>query len=78
MSQTGIQNFVGVFFFVITNQTFAAADPTFVTVPLELPIVKREYHAGLFRLLEWYLAKNISELPLQILIPVLHFIPMLC
>ncbi|GLD98845.1 hypothetical protein PINS_up007563 [Pythium insidiosum] len=75
LTQTAIQNFVGVLFFVIVNQTFAAADPTFVTVPLELPIVEREYRAGLFRLLEWYLAKNISELPLQILTPIVYFVP---
>ncbi|KAJ0393265.1 hypothetical protein ATCC90586_011722 [Pythium insidiosum] len=75
LTQTGIQNLVGVLFFLIVNQTFAAADPTFVTVPLELPIVEREYRAGLFRLLEWYIAKNISELPLQIFTPIVYFIP---
>ncbi|GLD98850.1 hypothetical protein PINS_up007568 [Pythium insidiosum] len=75
MTQTAIQNVVGVLFFLVVNQTFAAADPTFVTVPLELPIIEREYRAQHFHLLEWYVAKNVSELPLQVLVPVVHFAP---
>ncbi|DAZ97769.1 TPA: hypothetical protein N0F65_009515 [Lagenidium giganteum] len=75
LTQTGIQNFAGVSFFLSINQTFSAANPTFVAVPMELPILEREFKAGLYRLGSWYLAKNISELPLQVLQPVLYFVP---
>ncbi|DAZ97784.1 TPA: hypothetical protein N0F65_009530 [Lagenidium giganteum] len=75
VDQKGIQNFAGVLFFIVANQTFIAANPTFIAVPIELPITEREFKAGLYRLGSWYLAKNISELPLQILQPVTYFVP---
>lgn len=74
-NQKGIQNFSGAFFFIIVNQTFSAANPTLISVPLELPIIIREYKSGLFRLGSWYVAKNLSELPMQILLPILFFVP---
>uniref|UniRef100_M4BS98 ABC transporter domain-containing protein n=1 Tax=Hyaloperonospora arabidopsidis (strain Emoy2) TaxID=559515 RepID=M4BS98_HYAAE len=58
LDQKGIQNFTGAFFFLVVNQTFGAANPVFISVPLELPIIIREYRAGLFHLFSWYLAKN--------------------
>uniref|UniRef100_K3X5A5 ABC transporter domain-containing protein n=1 Tax=Globisporangium ultimum (strain ATCC 200006 / CBS 805.95 / DAOM BR144) TaxID=431595 RepID=K3X5A5_GLOUD len=75
LDQTGIQNFVGAFFFIIVNQTFSSASPTFVAVPMELPIVMREYRAGLYHLFSWYISKNLSELPMQILLPIVFFVP---
>uniref|UniRef100_A0AAV1TAD2 ABC transporter domain-containing protein n=1 Tax=Peronospora matthiolae TaxID=2874970 RepID=A0AAV1TAD2_9STRA len=75
LDQKGIQNFTGAFFFLVVNQTFGAANPVFISVPLELPIIIREYRAGLFHLFSWYLAKNVSELPMQILLPILFFVP---
>ncbi|KAJ0403306.1 hypothetical protein P43SY_009340 [Pythium insidiosum] len=75
LNQKGIQNFVGAFFFITVNQTFSSANPTFITVPLELPIIIREYKSGLYRLFAWYLSKNISELPMQMLMPIVFFVP---
>ncbi|TYZ65851.1 hypothetical protein PybrP1_007529, partial [[Pythium] brassicae (nom. inval.)] len=75
LNQTGIQNFVGAFFFTVVNQTFSAANPTLITVPMELPIVIREYRAGLYHLVSWYLSKNVSEIPMQILLPIVFFVP---
>jgi ATP-binding cassette, subfamily G (WHITE), eye pigment precursor transporter len=63
LDQKGIQNFTGAFFVVIVNQTFASASPLFVGVPTELPMILREYRAGLYRLAVWFVSKNISELP---------------
>lgn len=57
------------------NQTFSAANPTFLAVPLELPIVMREYKGGLYHLVAWYVAKNVSELPMQIILPTVFFVP---
>ncbi|KAF1789798.1 P-loop containing nucleoside triphosphate hydrolase [Phytophthora cactorum] len=59
LDQKGIQNFTGGFFFLIVNQTFGSANPVFVSVPMELPIIIREYRAGLYHLFSWYLSKNI-------------------
>ncbi|CAH0478266.1 unnamed protein product [Peronospora belbahrii] len=75
LDQKGIQNFAGGFFFLIVNQTFSSANPLFVSVPLELPIIIREYRAGLYHLFSWYLAKNVSELPMQIFLPIVLFVP---
>ncbi|CAI5705214.1 hypothetical protein KXD40_008721 [Peronospora effusa] len=75
LDQKGIQNFAGGFFFLIVNQTFSAANPVFVSVPLELPIIIREYKAGLYYLFSWYLSKNISEIPMQIFLPIVFFVP---
>ncbi|TMW61232.1 hypothetical protein Poli38472_013695 [Pythium oligandrum] len=75
LNQTGIQNFAGATFFLATWQTFGAANRALLSVPLELPIIQREYSGGLYKLISWYLAKNISELPMQVLLPVIFFIP---
>ncbi|TMW61230.1 hypothetical protein Poli38472_013693 [Pythium oligandrum] len=75
LNQKGIQNFAGAIYFIVVNETFAAANPAFLAVPLEIPIVEREYNTGLYRLLSWYISRNISDLPTQILLPVLFFVP---
>jgi len=75
LNQSGVQNFTGGFFFLIVNQTFAAANPAFISVPLELPIIIREYRGGLYHLASWYLSKNLSELPMQVFLPILFFLP---
>ncbi|DBA00883.1 TPA: hypothetical protein N0F65_008526 [Lagenidium giganteum] len=74
-NQKGIQNFSGALFFIVVNQTFSAASPTFVAVPSELPMIFREYRAGLYRLAIWYFSKNVSELPMQLLLPIVFFVP---
>ncbi|KAL3664426.1 hypothetical protein V7S43_010749 [Phytophthora oleae] len=75
LDQKGIQNFTGGFFFLIVNQTFGSANPVFISVPMELPIIIREYRAGLYHLFSWYFAKNVSEIPMQILLPIVFFVP---
>ncbi|OWZ01492.1 ABC transporter [Phytophthora megakarya] len=75
LDQDGIQNFTGGFFFLVVNQTFASANPTFISVPMELPIIIREYKSGLYHLFSWYFSKNVSEFPMQVLLPILFFVP---
>jgi ABC-type multidrug transport system ATPase subunit len=75
VDQTGIQNFAGAFFVVIVNQTFTTASPLFIAIPTELPMVLHEYKSGLYRLAVWYMAKILSELPLQVFMPFVFFIP---
>ncbi|KAK1929432.1 Protein white [Phytophthora citrophthora] len=75
IDQTGIQNFAGAFFVVIVNQTFTTSSPLFIAIPTELPMVLHEYKSGLYRLAVWYMAKILSELPLQVFMPFVFFIP---
>ncbi|KAE8990852.1 Protein white [Phytophthora fragariae] len=75
LNQGGIQNFTGGFFFLVVNQTFASANPVFISVPMELPIIIREYKGGLYHLFSWYFSKNVSEFPMQVLLPIVFFVP---
>ncbi|KAJ0412707.1 hypothetical protein ATCC90586_002337 [Pythium insidiosum] len=75
LDQKGVQNFAGAFFFIVVNQTFASASPLFVAIPTELPMIIREYRGGLYQLFIWFISKNSSELPLQLVLTVLFFLP---
>ncbi|DBA00887.1 TPA: hypothetical protein N0F65_008530 [Lagenidium giganteum] len=74
-NQKGVQDFTGAIFFIAVNQMFSSANPEFISVPLELPIVMREHGSGLYHALTWYLAKNLSELPFQFFFPMLFLVP---
>jgi len=76
LTQAGIQNFIGVFFFMSVNQVMSSANPQFVNVPMEIPIILREYKSGLYHLASWYVAKNVSELPIQLFIPLVFLTPL--
>lgn len=73
--QKGVQDFTGAMFFMAVNQLFSSANPEFITVPLEIPLVMREHNGGLYSAITWYLAKNVSELPAQLLFPALFLLP---
>lgn len=75
LNQRGIQDFTGAIFFLATFQMMSAANPEFVTVPLEIPLILREHNSGIYHALTWYLAKNVSELPLQFVFPMLFLLP---
>ncbi|EQC42056.1 hypothetical protein SDRG_00899 [Saprolegnia diclina VS20] len=57
------------------NYFFGAATPEFASVPIELPLMAREYYGGLYRSYVWYLAKNVSELFFQIFFPLVFLVP---
>uniref|UniRef100_K3WV83 ABC transporter domain-containing protein n=1 Tax=Globisporangium ultimum (strain ATCC 200006 / CBS 805.95 / DAOM BR144) TaxID=431595 RepID=K3WV83_GLOUD len=73
--QKGIQDFTGAIFFISVNQLFSSANPEFISVPLEIPLVLREHNGGLYNVLVWYFAKNISELPFQLFFPAIFLLP---
>ncbi|KDO27026.1 hypothetical protein SPRG_07739 [Saprolegnia parasitica CBS 223.65] len=75
MNQAGVQSFTGALFFIVVNQFFGAATPEFASVPIELPLMAREYYGGLYRSYVWYLAKNVSELFFQIFFPLVFLVP---
>ncbi|EQC24672.1 hypothetical protein SDRG_17435, partial [Saprolegnia diclina VS20] len=76
MSQSGVQSFTGALFFIAINQMFGAATPEFIAVPMELPIMRREYDSGLYHAWVWYLAKNVSELFFQLVFPLIFLVPL--
>ncbi|TYZ52171.1 hypothetical protein PybrP1_004977 [[Pythium] brassicae (nom. inval.)] len=73
--QKGVQDFTGAIFFISVNQFFSSANPEFISVPLEIPLVVREHNGGLYNVVTWYFAKNLSELPSQVFFPVLFLLP---
>lgn len=73
--QKGVQDFTGAIFFISVNQLFSAANPEFISVPLEIPLVLREHNGGLYNVLVWYFAKNLSELPFQLFFPIIFLVP---
>eukprot|EP00644_Phytophthora_capsici_P001152 jgi/Phyca11/576285/estExt2_Genewise1.C_PHYCAscaffold_860075 len=75
MSQRGIQNVTGALFFFISNEIFGAVEIQLASLPLEISMVRREYEAGLFHLVSWYISRNISDLPMQLLLPFIVFVP---
>lgn len=60
---------------MVVSQTMITANGQFSSVPLELTLIAREYQSGLYHVTSWYLAKIVSELPMQILLPMVFFLP---
>ncbi|KAF0705805.1 hypothetical protein AaE_014373 [Aphanomyces astaci] len=73
--QDGIQSFTRALFFMTVNQFIANGMPEFTNVPMELPIMIREYQGGLYQAWVWYLAKNSSELVFQLFFPLVFVVP---
>ncbi|KAG9404136.1 hypothetical protein AC1031_005675 [Aphanomyces cochlioides] len=76
MDQTGVQSFSGALFFIIINQVSTSSTSELVQIPLELAIISRENNGGLYSTATWYLAKNVSEFPMQIFFPMIFLIPL--
>lgn len=74
-NQKGVQDFTGAIFFIAVNQFFSSANPEFISVPLEIPLVVREHNGGLYNVVTWYFAKNVSELPFQLFFPIIFLLP---
>ncbi|KAJ0412726.1 hypothetical protein ATCC90586_002356 [Pythium insidiosum] len=75
LTQKGVQDFTGAMFFITVNSMFSSANPEFISVPLEVPLVLREHNGGLYNVVTWYLAKNLSELPFQFFFPAIFLVP---
>ncbi|KAF1772891.1 ABC-2 type transporter [Phytophthora cactorum] len=67
-------SFSGAFFYFMANEIFAAVEIQFASLPFEITMIRREYEAGLFYLASWYVARNLSDLPMQILLPFIVFL----
>ncbi|KAG6623514.1 ABC transporter-like protein [Phytophthora cinnamomi] len=76
LDQQGVSNFSGAFFYMVTEQVYGASMPAIMSVPMELPIVYREYDIGLYSVAAWYAAKNLCELPQQVVLPIISLLPL--
>ncbi|OWZ19179.1 ABC transporter [Phytophthora megakarya] len=76
LDQQGVSNFSGAFFYIVTEQVYGASMPAIMSVPMELPIVYREYDIGLYTVASWYAAKNLCELPQQVVLPIISLLPL--
>ncbi|KAL4150901.1 hypothetical protein PRNP1_010296 [Phytophthora ramorum] len=76
LDQQGVSNFSGAFFYIVTEQVYGASMPAIMSVPMELPIVYREYDIGIYSVASWYAAKNLCELPQQIVLPIISLLPL--
>ncbi|KAJ3179549.1 ATP-binding cassette sub- G member 2 [Gaertneriomyces sp. JEL0708] len=59
----GVQNRVGVLFFICINQVFSFLQPIITVFPLERRMILRERAAGMYRISTAYAAKAISQWP---------------
>jgi ATP-binding cassette, subfamily G (WHITE), eye pigment precursor transporter len=74
--QKGIQDFTGALFFISVSQLFMYSNPELTTVPLEIPLILREHNGRLYHIWTWFLAKNLTEVPLQLVLPLVFLVPM--
>eukprot|EP00808_Paulinella_micropora_P019942 g58890.t1 len=71
LSQVSVQNRNGALFFVCLNQAFGPMFQVINVFLQEKAVFHNEYFSGSYRVLTYFLAKNVSEIPLQITPPVL-------
>jgi ATP-binding cassette, subfamily G (WHITE), eye pigment precursor transporter len=69
MDERGVINVNGALFLFLTNTTFANAFTVFNSFPNELPIFYREHHNGMYKVNAYFLAKNLAELLIFIILP---------
>eukprot|EP00667_Euglena_gracilis_P001974 EG_transcript_1975 len=69
--QAAIQARIGAIFFTLINQTMPALMGIVHTFPAEKAVLNREHANGLYNIFPYYISKFASELPFQILLPVL-------
>jgi ATP-binding cassette subfamily G (WHITE) protein 1 len=70
-AQSSIQSRKGAIFFILRFTMFINVLGQLMLFPMEMPIFQRESQAHLYRSDTFYLAKNIAELPGQLIFPVI-------
>ena len=70
--QAGIQNKNGILFLMLINSSFSNLFATINKYSFELPIMLREHRDGMYRVIAYFSAKTLIDLPLYILITFLY------
>ncbi|XP_032239520.1 protein white isoform X2 [Nematostella vectensis] len=68
---TGVQNIAGALFFLITSTSFSNLAAVTFVFPIELPVFIREHKNGMYRTDVYFLCKNMAELPVFLLSPLI-------
>jgi len=71
MDQKGIQNINGALFVLLTNISFGNIFAVVNIFCSELPIFKREHYGGMYRVDTYFIAKQLVDLPLYLVEPVI-------
>ncbi|PKC56256.1 hypothetical protein RhiirA1_501347, partial [Rhizophagus irregularis] len=74
-AEPNIDDRVSNIFFGCTNWTFYVMSESVLSFPLELDMLMKERQSRTYRLLSYYLSKQIAELPLVLFNPILFTIP---
>lgn len=69
--QETIPNLSGAFFIFCTNQTFGNFYTVLNGLPSELNLFFREHQSGMYRVISYFLAKNLAEIPIFVITPVI-------
>ncbi|GMR33739.1 hypothetical protein PMAYCL1PPCAC_03934 [Pristionchus mayeri] len=64
LSSTGISNINGALFYIVAELTYSTLFGIITFLPLDYPLVVREYHDGLYSVASYYVAKSLSYVPL--------------
>lgn len=70
-SLAGVQSINGALFLVITNMTFSNMFAIINVITMEVPIFLREHFNGMYRSDVYFLTKQIAELPVFVVTPLL-------
>ena len=70
--QTVAQNKSGVLFNIVVYFTFGNVFIQTMSIPLELPVVKREYQNGMYTTVPYFLSKIIAEVPYLLGLPLIQ------
>ncbi|XP_068243394.1 protein white-like [Palaemon carinicauda] len=68
--QDGIQNINGALFIMVTQTSFGSTFGVVNTFCAQLPIFLREHFNGMYRTDVYFLAKNVAEIPLSVVTPI--------
>lgn len=67
-----ITDISGAIFLVIINNTFSYIFAVINTFPTEIPLFRREHFNGMYSTLAYYLSKNVAELPMYFVLPLIY------
>jgi len=67
--QSAIQDRFAVVFMILLGAAFPEATTAILIFPIEREVFRRERRAGMYKLSSYFIAKNLAELPLQVIAP---------
>jgi ABC-type multidrug transport system ATPase subunit len=75
MTQRGIQNTSGAFFYLMLVLIILMAYRTFAHLPMDLALMSRERSSGSYYVISWFIARSLCAVPREIILPVVFFVP---